>query len=36
LIAIDRDGNIALPFSTAGMYRGYVAADGSSFVGIYE
>lgn len=36
LIAIDRDGNIALPFSTTGMYRGSVAADGSSFVGIYE
>jgi beta-aspartyl-peptidase (threonine type) len=36
LIAVDRDGNIALPFSTPGMYRGYVAADGSSFVGIYK
>src|SRR5437763_10814101 len=29
LIALDRDGNIALPFNTTGMYRGYVAADGS-------
>ncbi len=36
LIAIDRDGNIALPFNTAGMYRGYVAVDGSSFVAIYK
>ena len=36
LIAVDRGGNIALPFNTAGMYRGYVAADGSSFVAIYK
>ena len=36
LIAVDRDGNIALPFNTAGMYRGSVAADGSSFVAIYK
>jgi beta-aspartyl-peptidase (threonine type) len=36
LIAVDRDGNIALPFSTAGMYRGYVAVDGSSFIAIYK
>src|SRR5436305_117974 len=36
LIAVDRDGNIALPFNTAGMYRGCVAADGSSFVAIYK
>ena len=36
LIAVDRDGNIALPFNTTGMYRGYVAVDGKSFVGIYK
>jgi beta-aspartyl-peptidase (threonine type) len=26
LIAIDSKGNIAMPFSTEGMYRGYVKA----------
>ncbi|MFN2623131.1 MAG: isoaspartyl peptidase/L-asparaginase family protein [Chthoniobacterales bacterium] len=36
LIAVDRDGNIALPFNTTGMYRGYVAVDGSSFAAIYK
>ena len=28
LIAIDREGNIALPFTTSGMYRGHVGSDG--------
>ncbi|HEX8897256.1 MAG TPA: isoaspartyl peptidase/L-asparaginase, partial [Chthoniobacterales bacterium] len=36
LIAIDRDGNIALPFNTTGMYRGYVDVEGSIFVAIYK
>jgi beta-aspartyl-peptidase (threonine type) len=36
LIAIDRDGNIALPFNTTGMYRGYLDAEGNSFVAIYK
>ena len=36
LIAVDRDGNIALPFNTTGMYRGYVGGDGSSGVAIYK
>jgi len=27
VIAIDKYGNIAMPFNTAGMYRGYVKAD---------
>jgi L-asparaginase / beta-aspartyl-peptidase len=35
LIAVDRDGNIAVPFNTTGMYRGYVDIEGKSFVGIY-
>jgi beta-aspartyl-peptidase (threonine type) len=35
LIAVDYEGNVALPFNTTGMYRGYVAVDGSRFVGIY-
>src|SRR5205814_8490898 len=28
LIAIDQQGNIVLPFNTAGMYRGYVDPNG--------
>jgi enamine deaminase RidA (YjgF/YER057c/UK114 family) len=30
LIAVDKKGNIAMPFNTAGMYRGYIKSDGSS------
>lgn len=36
LIAVDRDGNIALPFTTIGMYRGSIDVEGRSFVGIYR
>src|SRR5262249_17391658 len=28
LVAVDRDGRVALPFNCAGMYRGYIADDG--------
>jgi len=36
LIAIDRQGNIALPFNTSGMYRGYVDLNGKFVVEIYK
>ena len=36
LIAVDRAGNIALPFNTTGMYRAFVDVDGASFIGIYR
>jgi L-asparaginase / beta-aspartyl-peptidase len=36
LVAVDCEGNIALPFNTTGMYRGSVDAEGTSFVGIYR
>lgn len=36
LIAVDREGNIALPFNTAGMYRGYLSVDGTRSVAIYK
>ena len=36
LIAIDRRGQIAMPFNTAGMYRGFIGADGKPFVAIYR
>ena len=36
IIAIDKDGNIAMPFNSAGMYRGYIDADGKVVVEIYK
>jgi beta-aspartyl-peptidase (threonine type) len=36
LIALDREGNIALPFNSTGMYRGYIDVAGEKFVGIYK
>src|SRR5205085_617665 len=36
LIAIDKDGNISLPFNTAGMYRGHVDWTGQSVIAIYK
>jgi len=36
LIAIDKDGNVALPFNTSGMYRGYVDANGKFVTEIYH
>ena len=35
LIAIDKNGNICLPFNTKGMYRGWMKGDGDFFTGIY-
>jgi L-asparaginase / beta-aspartyl-peptidase len=36
LIAVDKDGNIAMPFNTSGMYRGYIDANGKMVVEIYK
>ena len=36
IIAVDKDGNIALTFNSAGMYRGFVKADGNTQVYIYK
>jgi beta-aspartyl-peptidase (threonine type) len=36
IIAIDHDGNIAMPFNTEGMYRGYVGENGKLVVEIYK
>jgi len=36
LIAIDRQGNIALPFNTSGMYRGYADPSGKFVIEIYK
>jgi len=36
LIAIDHEGNMTLPFNTAGMYRGYADPNGNLVVEIYK
>jgi L-asparaginase / beta-aspartyl-peptidase len=36
LIAIDHEGNMTLPFNTAGMYRGYIDTSGKLVVEIYK
>ena len=36
LIAVDKNGNIAMPFCTEGMYRGYIKEGGKNFVEIYK
>ncbi|MDX1571946.1 MAG: isoaspartyl peptidase/L-asparaginase [Xanthomonadales bacterium] len=36
LIAVDREGHIALPFNSPGMYRAWIGADGSPHVAIYR
>jgi len=36
LIALDKKGNVAMPFNTEGMYRGTVTADGKVEVNIYK
>ncbi len=35
LVAVDRDGNVAMPFNTTGMFRGYARSDGERFVRIF-
>jgi L-asparaginase / beta-aspartyl-peptidase len=35
-IALDRDGNIAMPFNTTGMYRGWIRPDGSRGTAIFR
>jgi beta-aspartyl-peptidase (threonine type) len=36
LIGVDKDGNIAMPFCTEGMYRGYLKSDGKKEIRIYK
>jgi beta-aspartyl-peptidase (threonine type) len=35
LVAIDREGHVALPFSTPGMYRGFRLSTGQGWVDLY-
>lgn len=36
LVAVDKKGNVAMPFNTEGMYRGYVKNNGKIVVAIYK
>ncbi|GLU31867.1 isoaspartyl peptidase/L-asparaginase [Trinickia caryophylli] len=36
LVAVDADGNVALPFNTEGMYRGFVRAGDGPSIAIYR
>ena len=36
VIALDREGNIATPFSTGGMFRAYVDTDGNTAIRIFD
>jgi len=36
VIALDRNGNFAMPFNSEGMYRGWIGADGVPHVEIYK
>ena len=36
LIAVDKEGNIAMPFCTEGMYRGFIKSSGEKEVRIYK
>lgn len=36
VIAVDRKGNVAMPFNSAGMYRGYIKSDGKREILIYK
>ena len=36
VIALDADGNFAMPFNTEGMYRGWVDKDGKIHISIFS
>jgi len=36
LIAVDRDGNVTLPFNSEGMYRGFISRSGNPEIEIYS
>jgi len=35
LIAVDADGNVAMPFNSEGMYRGFFGADTGAQIDVY-
>ncbi|MDF1697506.1 MAG: isoaspartyl peptidase/L-asparaginase [Saprospiraceae bacterium] len=36
LIAVDKEGNLALPFNTEGMYRAFIDINGNKVIAIYK
>jgi len=36
IVSIDKDGNVAMEFNTAGMYRAHMNAQGDLYIGIYK
>jgi len=36
LIAVDKDGNVAMPFNTNGMFRGYIKSSGEKEILMYK
>ncbi|RYZ44856.1 MAG: isoaspartyl peptidase/L-asparaginase, partial [Myxococcaceae bacterium] len=36
VIAMDHQGNVAMPFNSSGMYRGYIGEDGTPTVAIFQ
>ncbi len=36
LIALDSKGNVAMPFNTEGMYRGYITKEGKIYIALYK
>ncbi|NNE30556.1 MAG: isoaspartyl peptidase/L-asparaginase [Saprospiraceae bacterium] len=36
VIGVDHLGNVAMPFNTAGMYRGYLKSTGEKYIGMYK
>ena len=36
LIAVDKKGNITMPFNTTGMFRGFVREDGAISTAVYQ
>ncbi|WP_223642494.1 isoaspartyl peptidase/L-asparaginase family protein [Corallococcus sp. EGB] len=36
VIAMDRQGHVAMPFNSSGMYRGYIGEDGTPTVAIFK
>jgi len=36
LIAVDKDGNISMPFNTEAMFRGYITSDGAEYIRLFR
>ncbi|MCD8538801.1 MAG: isoaspartyl peptidase/L-asparaginase, partial [Leadbetterella sp.] len=36
VISVDKNGNIAMPFNSEGMYRASIDTNGKVFIGIYK